>query len=322
MASFTQLPSGSWRAMVKKKGHKTLTKTFRVKSLAKTWATNIEDQRALGAIVGEMVSPNITVCNLIDKYEREVATRKKGYRTSEKSTIKRIRAHFEGVDLFTLSVQRVISFVDVRLKTVSSDSVKRELSVLSSAWETAKILWDYPLKDNPVKKANKLLTSTNTYSKKVTRDRRPTREELIKLIAELSDTMADLMVFAIETAMRRSEISRIDATGRSDGGLRITDDKAGRTTIIPLSPIAEEILNRYPNGFGREPDSITQAFNRAKRRANIADLRFHDLRHEAASRLFERGLAIQEVAAITRHSDWRSLKGYTHPSIDAIRRKL
>ena len=53
-------------------------------------------------------------------------------------------------------------------------------------------------------------------------------------------------------------------------------------------------------------------FKRARDRAGITDLRFHDLRHTATTRLFERGLGIMEVASITGHEDLKMLKRYTH----------
>lgn len=74
--------------------------------------------------------------------------------------------------------------------------------------------------------------------------------------------------------------------------------------------------------FGVRPDSLTQALLRACRAEKIENLRFHDLRHEATSRLFERGLSVDEVASITGHTDWRSLKRYTHPDAAKIAAKL
>ncbi len=70
--------------------------------------------------------------------------------------------------------------------------------------------------------------------------------------------------FAIEIAMRRGEIARTSGGQRVDGGLLIEDDKTGKTIVIPLSNRAVEIFNKYPKGFDRQPDSITQEFNRAK----------------------------------------------------------
>ena len=70
------------------------------------------------------------------------------------------------------------------------------------------------------------------------------------------------------------------------------------------------------------PDSVTQAFSRACERANISDLRFHDTRHEATTRLFEKGLNVMEVASVTGHRDIRMLSRYTHLNASAIAKKL
>ena len=322
MATITKEASGRWKVRVRRKGHKTFSKTFRTKASAQSWANSTEDKLERGELIGDMVAADITVGNLLDKYEREVGERKKGYRASEIYQYARLRDGFEGIQLFALTPERVVEYADARLKSVKSDTVRRELSVLSSAWETAKALWKYPLRDNPIKVANKMLSSTNTYSRKVERERRLSPDEQEKLLAELSEEMQDLVLFALETAMRRGEIAKTGGNKRVEGGLLIEDDKTGKTSVIPLSSKANEILDKYPDGFGRKPDSITQAFNRACGRADIDDLRFHDLRHEAASRLFEKGLSIEEVSTITRRSDWRSLKRYTHPSNELIAAKL
>ena len=59
-------------------------------------------------------------------------------------------------------------------------------------------------------------------------------------------------------------------------------------------------------------DSVSQAFRRACHRLEDEDLHFHDLRHEAISRLFERGFSVPQVAAISGHEDFRMLARYTH----------
>ena len=64
--------------------------------------------------------------------------------------------------------------------------------------------------------------------------------------------------------------------------------------------------------FELKPDSVSQAFRRACKRVEITDLRFHDLRHEAVSRLFEKGLSVPQVAMISGHQDFRMLARYVH----------
>lgn len=322
MASIKLESSGRWRVRIRRH-NKAYSKTFRTKQNAQAWANSIEDKIERGELVGDMVANESTVGNLLDRYEREIADRKKGYRQSEIYKYDLLRDHFGKIPLLALTPEKVVAYADKRLAgNIKSDSVRRELAVLSSALETARNLWGYPIEGNPVKTANIMLTSTNTYKRKVERDRRVTDDELTDLNGQLNEVMRDLVTFALETAMRRGEIARTGGKQRVRGGLLIKDDKTGKTTVIPISVVANEILDKYPGGFGMKPDSITQAFNRACERAVIADLRFHDLRHEATSRLFEKGLSIEETAKITRHSDWRSLKRYTHPSNDIISAKL
>ena len=59
-------------------------------------------------------------------------------------------------------------------------------------------------------------------------------------------------------------------------------------------------------------NAVRLAWERLKNKGNIKDLHFHDLRHEAISRFFEKGLSIPEVALISGHKDVRMLFRYTH----------
>ncbi len=132
------------------------------------------------------------------------------------------------------------------------------------------------------------------------------------------------MILAVETGMRRGEICRIilHDINLDKSVLRIPDSKNGNPRTIPLSDQAKSTLTAIINLNDPPhasmpvveimPDSITQAFNRACKRAGIENLRFHDLRHEATSRFFEKGLNVMEVASITGHQDLRMLRRYTH----------
>ena len=64
--------------------------------------------------------------------------------------------------------------------------------------------------------------------------------------------------------------------------------------------------------FPHHHKSAGTAFHRACRELGIRDLHFHDLRHEATSRLFEAGLTIEKVALVTGHKDWKMLRRYTN----------
>jgi integrase len=134
--------------------------------------------------------------------------------------------------------------------------------------------------------------------------------------------MISFVSLAIETALRRGELldlcwSRIDWTAST---AHIPQTKTGRPRTIPLTPTALRLLQRLPREaekvFPFSANSAKLAWVYATKRAGIVGLRFHDLRHEAISRLFEMELSMPEVALISGHRDARMLLRYTH--LDAI----
>jgi integrase len=112
--------------------------------------------------------------------------------------------------------------------------------------------------------------------------------------------------------------------------LHIPVTKNGRARTVPLSSGALEILRTLRNTRGPESEGIlpiTQdaakmGWKRLVKRAGLLDLRFHDLRHEAISRFFEKGLSVPEVALISGHRDPRMLFRYTHPRPEDVAAKL
>ena len=97
---------------------------------------------------------------------------------------------------------------------------------------------------------------------------------------------------------------------------------------MPLSGPAIAVLSGLPRSITGDVfpsytrDAVKKAFERARQRSGLRDLRFHDLRHEATTRLFELGLNIVEVVAITGHTDIRMLSRYTHSRAEDIAVKL
>lgn len=118
--------------------------------------------------------------------------------------------------------------------------------------------------------------------------------------------------------------------------IRIPVTKNGHPRIIPLTPQGRQLLLEWarrsghePRGFGAErsifpvrENALRLAWDRLCKRAGITDLHFHDLRHEAISRFFEKGLSVPEVALISGHRDYRMLARYTHMKAEAIAHKL
>jgi integrase len=175
------------------------------------------------------------------------------------------------------------------------------------------------------------------------RDRRPTHDELRRLKdcfesnERLTIPMARIVEFAVATAMRLDEICRIDWKDLDvqKRMLLIRDrkdprNKSGNDQRIPLFAAtgcdawkligAQALLFKQMKGrvFPYNSRSVGTAFRRACRATKIEDLHFHDLRHEGTSRLFEAGFAIEQVALVTGHKDWKMLRRYTHLKPDAL----
>ena len=141
-----------------------------------------------------------------------------------------------------------------------------------------------------------------------------------------------LVILAIETGMRLGELlglewSRLKLDTKV-AYLPIT--KNGEPRSVPLSSRAIETLAPIPRSLHNHrvfwtwsrSDSVENAWKRAVANAGITGLRFHDLRHEATSRFFERGLSLPEVASITGHKTWQMLRRYTHLKAEDLATKL
>lgn len=319
MASIRHSRCG-WQAIIRRKGHKTLSKVFPKKIQAVRWAHRIESDVAELRV--NAVACNTTVHTLLNDYQKKFTHRKLSA-NREVSRIKLITSQLGAVALADLSAEQVIDYVDDRLKYVTSDTVRKELSTLKVAIDAGMALWGIQLPANPVTTAQGILKVTKTLEPGVRRDRRPTVLELQTLYRS---HLGLLIEFAVETAMRRGELANQKREHRHRNLLKIPQTKTGRPRTIPLSARAMAILATQPahiNGsiWNMRPDSITQAFTRVCQRAGIGMLRFHDLRHEATSRLFEKGLNTAEVRAITGHS-LQSLQRYTHLSPHELAKKL
>ena len=143
-----------------------------------------------------------------------------------------------------------------------------------------------------------------------------------------NEKIKPIVLFAIETAMRRGEIlslewRHVDLESRT---AFLPETKNGDSRTVPLSEKALNILRELPLEsdlvFATTSNSLRMAFDRALKRAELGDFRFHDLRYEATSRFFEKNLNVMEVSSITGHKDLRMLKRYTHLRAEDLALKL
>ncbi len=108
----------------------------------------------------------------------------------------------------------------------------------------------------------------------------------------------------------------------------LPETKNGEPRGVPLSTSAIATFRSLPGSTtgkvfpGVTTEAIKRAFMRACQRAEIEDFHFHDLRHEATSRLFEKSLNPLEVASITGHKTLQMLRRYTHLRAEDLAKKL
>ena len=192
--------------------------------------------------------------------------------------------------------------------------------MLSHVFTIAIKEWGFPL-TNPVSMIRKPKVSNS-------RDRRlqPGEEDLLLQNCHTKE-MRVFIILAIETAMRRSEIVELQRSWIKGRVAYLPDTKNGTPRSVPLSTRAIEAINSLPirmSGvlFEYKPDAYTRGFIKTCKKSSITDLHAHDLRHEATSRLFEKGLDMMQVKAITGHKSLQMLSRYTHLNAEELADKL
>ncbi len=326
MASFCKR-GDKWRVQVRRQGSPNITRTFTLKADAEAWARQMEVEADRGGLtVDPRATQRITLSELIVRYRDTVMVNKRSKASGTDTLNLFLRQPFAKLPLSSISPATFSAFRDKRLKDVKAATVCREMGVIQRMFEVAIKEWDIPLAANPMKAVAKPKVG-------------PARDRRVEGKAELGSLMraseqcrnpliAPLFLFALETGMRRGELVNIrwDQIDRRKRTLHIPKTKNGYPRTIPLSSAALEILKGLPMDdervFPLTANSVKLAWRRLRARAGAGDLRFHDLRHEAVSSFFERGLSVPEVALISGHRDARMLFRYTHLKPEDVAKKL
>lgn len=329
MATIRKL-RGRWQAQVRRRGMKHRCKSFDTKQEAEKWARDLETQvDRFGAAPDTRLLETTTFRDLLERYKKEVSPGKRGA-VQEIQRIGILASHEIAYrTLVGLSQQDITSFRDERLSSVAPATVVRELAILSHVIEVAIRDWGFPLTRNVVKLVRRPVIRNE-------RSRRLAGEEERSLLAGCDagqiPYLRTLLIIAIETGMRRGELLGLQWSDFSHNRrviiLKMTKNGSGRE--VPLSQRAFDALMDWREHapvdqstvFPMTPGALEQAWRRLLIRTGIKDLRFHDLRHEGVSRLFERGLNLIEVSTISGHKELRMLKRYTHLSADDLVARL
>ena len=325
----------SWVAEVRRKGHKSISKSFPTKGRALEWAREVEGQIDKASFKDVRGLSDVTLNDLIDKYELEIGAIKP-FGRNKADVLRKWKASHGKKSIAEITDAVLINHVKQRAKTVKGVTIAVELVYLGQILKTAKELWRMPTDPSIIATARASLQYMGLSPKSQKRDRRPTEAELKALAEHFAKVnskvpMADLVLFAIDTAMRSGEITGLlwEDLNEDDKTILIRDrkdpqQKVGNNQVVPLLGQSFDIIKRQKRTKDRifpfANGTISSLFPRACTELKIDDLRFHDLRHEGISRLFEQGYSIEQVALVSGHKDWGMLKRYTHLKAKSLHR--
>ena len=307
--------NGKWQAIVRHKDIGTRARSFHTKQAAIKWAVS-EERKLTEGVMGVLKPSDATLGQLLQRYVAEVLPAKRGAATEGQRLQRLIRDPVSGLKVSQLTSQAIAAFRDRRLLD-GRRTCHYDLILIRHCLKIAMNEWGLMLSSNPVDRVKMPPSSP-------ARNRRLEDGEFDRLEEAARQTknphIWPVIVFAIETGMRRGEIlglrwEHVDLDRRI-AYLPLT--KNGSSREAPLSTKAALVLARQrqrndtPSPFPVTPNGFRLAWDRLRNRAGLSELRFHDLRHEAISRFFELGLNIPEVAVISGHRDPRMLFRYTH----------
>ena len=315
MATFRQR-NDKWHVQIRRKDYPSQTKSFISKKTAEKWVRQTENRIDQGYLHQSTTKLNRTLKELIIRYIESVLVKKRGC-VNETIILKAfMRQSFVNKPLMQITSEDFAKYRDKRLEVVKPATLLRELSIVQHLYSIAKKEWNYDI-PNPIKNIQK--PSLNNR-----RERRLSEDEYTFLVKGKYPQvkLRNIVAIALETGMRRGEILGIQPEHIKGQTLLIPQTKNGHPRTIPLTKRALYILNNAELPFSMSANAVRLAWERLKKKGNIKDLHFHDLRHEAISRFFEKGLSIPEVALISGHKDVRMLFRYTHLKAEDILRKL
>lgn len=331
----------AWRARVRRSGT-VLYRTCDTEAEAVAWAADTEARLVSGAVPAapEKSVNELTVAELFDRYARTVSP-EKGAAQFEINALRKIGRHFTemaeagyGPTLATGVTGPVMAaWRDRRKGEISGSSINRELSTISSVFNTAIKEWGLSLAVNPV---GQIMRPKNNPSRR----RRVTPDEQVKIVKFLTWSgktapgttrhwVAWVFCLCLETGMRVSEALRMtwDHVHLDKRFVHLPKTKNGHARDVPLSrkalalflllPEAHRLGRVVPVNYG----TFGVYWREALTDAEIEDLHFHDTRREAATQTAKK-LSVMELAKMIGHRDLRYTMVYYEPDPTELADKL
>ncbi|WP_214508922.1 site-specific integrase [Pseudomonas brassicacearum] len=312
------------------------SQTFARKQAAQAWARKRESELDEPGAIERASRKGVTLKEMIDRYLIEVEKARPLGKT-KRATLTAIGETYMGkLDDTQVNTQCLVDYALWRMSRegggVQPQTAGNDLAHLGAVLSIGKDAWGYQLDPLAMGGARRVLRKLGYNLKSRERDRRPTLDELGKLMKHYQDmqarrrsiiNMMKVVGFALFSTRRLDEITRIRWDDLDEPGQRVLvrdmknpGQKIGNDVWCYLPDEAWKILQTMPRAgediFPYSPESISTSWAKACKLLNIQNLHFHDLRHEGVSRLFEMDWDIPRVSSVSGHRDWNSLRRYTH----------
>lgn len=356
MASIIRRGPSQWQAQVRRRGYPTQTRTFESSKKAEEWARSVESEMDKGIYIDRSEAEKTTLYDLLKRYRDEVSPSKRGGTVEVLRLNKLMDADLAKYKMAALSSKIVAEWRDQRLKEVSPSTVRREIDILSAVINQSRKEWGIHI-ENPIALIRRPAPS-KARDRRLSADE---ERRLLAALEGGRDGNGQftkgarnrwinpIVRFALETAMRRGEVLslRWENVDLDEQTAHLELTKNGDSRTVPLSSTAVALLRELnPDNsakgvvFPITENALKLAFARSVERARktyedecekakvepdaklLRDIHFHDLRHEATSRIAEKLSNVLELSAVTGHKELRMLKRYYHPKAADLAKKL
>jgi integrase len=248
---------------------------------------------------------------------------KKSWKRDEAS-LKNLKPFFKDYRLSKITPRLIEEYKKERMGDVSPATVNRELALMKFMFSLA-IKWKI-CDSNPVKQVQ--MFQERKFEMKIL-----DRKQINRLIAAAADHLKPIIIVALNTGMRRGEILNL-RWKNIDFDLNfifVGETKSGQWRKIPMNGVVAATLKKikhesefvfcHPKRKGQMKD-IKKSFRKAREEAKLFDLRFHDLRHSAATLMVQGGADLATISQILGHSDIRTTMKYAHPTPENKRKAV
>jgi integrase len=309
-----------------------ISSTFERKAAAKSWITRKEmSVKTDGNLEGLKRSSKASADTLADAIDQYTAKSQKEIGKTKAQVLNSIKSYdIANLPCEDITSQKIVKFAEELLAGERKpQTVNNYLSHLSAVFQIAGPAWGMKLDPTQMKSAMVVCKSLGTITKSNKRERRPTVNEMNSIMLHFEDRhtngralpMHKVCAFAMFSTRRQEEITRLKWSDLDTDRILVRDmkhtgQKIGNDQWVELPDQAISVIQSMPKNkdriFPYSTDAISASFTRACKFLGIEDLRFHDLRHEGVSRLFELGNTVPQTASVSGHKSWGSLQRYTH----------